>query len=57
MVSRAGGWFLVLVGMVVAVRWRRVVIGCVLIFPIAKATWGRHRVVMGVVVSMRGKVC
>lgn len=57
MVSRAGGWFLVLVGMVVAVRRRRVVIGCVLIFPIAKATWGRHRVVMGVVVSMRGKVC
>lgn len=46
-----------LVGMVVAVRRRRVVIGCVLIFPIAKATWGRYRVVMGVVVSMRGKVC
>lgn len=57
MVSRAGGRFLEWMGMVVGVRWRRVVVGWVLIFPTAEATWGRHRVVMGVAVRVEGEVC
>lgn len=46
---------MVWVGMMVAVRRRRVVIG-VVIFSTAEPTWGRQRVVMWVVVWMRGEV-
>lgn len=42
--------------MVMAVRWRRVVIGTVVVFSTIEATWGRQRVVMRVVVRVRGEV-
>lgn len=38
--------------MVVAVRWRRVVVGAVVILSTTEATWR----VVGVVVRVRGKV-
>lgn len=43
-------------GMVVAVRWRRVVVGTILVFSTVEATWGRQRVVVWVTVRVRGKV-
>lgn len=42
--------------MVVAVRWRRVVVGTIVLFSAAEATRGRQRVVMWVVVRVRGEV-
>lgn len=57
MIGRAGGGFgVVWVGMVVAVRWRRVVVGTIVLFSAAEATRGRQRVVMWVVVRVRGEV-
>lgn len=43
-------------GMVVAMRWRRVVVGTVIIFSTVEATRSRQGVVMRVVVRVRGKV-
>lgn len=42
--------------MVVAVRWRRMVIGTVVVFSTAEAARGRQRVVMRVVVRVGSKV-
>lgn len=42
--------------MVVAVRWRRVVVGTILIFSTVEVTRGRQRVVVWVAVRVRGKV-
>lgn len=57
MISRAGGGLgVVWVCMVMAVRWRRVVIGTVVLFFAVQAAWGRQRVVMWVAVRVRGEV-
>lgn len=42
--------------MVVAVRWRRVVVGAVVVLSTAEATRCRQWVVVGVVVRVRGEV-
>lgn len=43
-------------GVVVAMRWRRVMVGTIVIIATVKATGGRQRVVMWVAVRVRGKV-